>query len=66
MPFFKFKGKQKGLVPKKASSMNNIYNDYGGTPKTSLKDMGKPKALSWEEDTNCPEGGWRGESLYIF
>ena len=30
MPFFKFKSKKEKEVPKRASSMNNIYNDYSG------------------------------------
>ena len=31
MPLFKFKHSKKSKeVPKKASSMNNIYNDYSG------------------------------------
>ena len=32
MPLFKFKHSKKSKeVPKKASSMNNIYNDYSGS-----------------------------------
>ena len=38
MPIFGFKKDKKGKkVPKKASSMNNIYHDYSGT--TKLQDV---------------------------
>ena len=33
MPFFKFKSKKEKEVPKRASSMNNIYNDYSGVTR---------------------------------
>ena len=38
MPIFSFKKDKKAKnVPKKASSMNNIYNDYGGNVKLAQK-----------------------------
>ena len=40
MPFFKFKSKKEKEVPKRASSMNNIYNDYSGV---SGEDRGATK-----------------------
>ena len=37
MPLFKFnKSKKSKDVPKKASSMNNIYNDYSGATKKEV------------------------------
>ena len=50
MPLFKFKGSKKSKkVPKKASSMNNIYNDYGG-----------PVNQNAEENDEQEKGQWRG------
>ena len=38
MPLFKFmNGKKDKKVPKKASSMNNIYNDYSGVYQDNEK-----------------------------
>ena len=53
MPLFGFKKEKKNKkVPIKASSMNNIYNDYSGT--TKLQDME-------EVDENQEDASqWRG------
>ena len=40
MPLFKFKHSKKSKeVPKKASSMNNIYNDYSGGSGAAKKEV---------------------------
>ena len=62
MPKFPFMSskKNKKNVPKKASSMNNIYNDYSGKSNTNF---GNETFVEVEVED---QQQWRGDSLNIF
>ena len=65
MQFFRLKNdskKSKDKVPKKASSMNNIYNDYSGEAADHTKSDGSMKKVATDSDLidNLIDGQWRG------
>ncbi len=64
MPLFKFKHSKKSKeVPKKASSMNNIYNDYSGGGGGSGSGAAK-KEVNFEETDEIKQFNGRCISTY--
>ncbi len=72
MPLFRFKStesKKSKAPPKKASSMNNIYNDYGSPPEAqsqqnpSQKKKGGTLYDFLNDEQNQIQSQWRGESV---
>ena len=62
MPLFKFKHSKKSKeVPKKASSMNNIYNDYSGG---GIGDGAAKKEVNFEETDEIKQ--FNGRLTYKF